>query len=70
MAALTSGPWVVDWLKQAGIELPMLTGVIIDIPLEGAVTIYLTGYADEKMFQVQPPDLSGAQIVRTEKAHA
>jgi hypothetical protein len=58
------GADIADWLKRAGIKVPCLSHVIIDIPVDGAVRVYIDSYGEERLFQVKPPDLSSAEIIR------
>lgn len=67
MAIVDPGVDVVDWLERAGIKVPNLCHVIIDIPLDNVVRVYCDSYADERLFQVKPPDLRGAQIIRADE---
>jgi hypothetical protein len=47
---------IAAWLESLGIEAKATRRVIIDIPYDGAVPIYLEQYADESMFEIGPPD--------------
>jgi len=62
---------IVDWLVKTGIVRDAkdpVARVIIDIDFRqaGFVTIYVTKYAEDKMFKVIPPNLEDAKIVLVE----
>ena len=55
---------VADWLETIGIDPKVTRRVVIDIPCNGAVVMYVERFGDSSMFEVEPPpDLITAIIV-------
>lgn len=56
---------ICDWLRATGItkEDDKVTDVIIHIPIDCVIKVYVTRLGDERMFTVAPPDLSGAVVI-------
>ncbi len=46
---------VADWLEKIGIDPKMTRRVIIDIPCDGAVWVYIEQFGDSRIFEVEPP---------------
>lgn len=55
--------WVKDLREQLGVVGMPTTHIIIDIPLEGAVKVYVEGYATTDLLTLMPPEVSPAQVV-------
>lgn len=53
---------LVDWLRRAGIPVDEVRRVIIDAKVDDAVRVYIEQYGTDRMFKVEPPDLSKAEI--------
>ena len=59
---------VADWLAKIGIDPISTRRVVIDIPCNGAVVIYIEAYGDSRMFEVEPlPELNTAIRVTSEE---
>lgn len=58
-----------DWLVKAGVLRPeeKTRRVIIDVPYDGPVKIYIEDFADSSMLTLFPPDMSEAVIVREDR---
>jgi len=46
---------VADWLEKIGIDPKMTRRVVIDIPCDGAVWVYIERFGDSQMFEIEPP---------------
>ena len=46
---------VADWLEKIGIDPKMTRRVVIDIPANGAVWVYIERFGDSSIFEVEPP---------------
>ena len=57
-----------DWLARAGVIESKDKGeycrCIIDINVDETVMVYLTKYGEPLMFEVEPPNLSGARVIK------
>ena len=59
---------LMDWLRLLGVQPEHASRVIIDIPCNGLVTVYVTGAADSAAFDVQPPpEILEARVVMAER---
>ena len=46
---------VADWLEKIGIDPKITRRVVIDIPSDGIVWVYIERYGDSQIFEVEPP---------------
>ncbi len=46
---------VAEWLEKIGIDPKTTRRVVIDIPSNGAVWMYIERYGDSTMFEIEPP---------------
>ena len=51
-----------DWLRLIGIDTATTRRVVIDIPSNGAVTIYIEKFGTRAMLSVEPPPELGTAI--------
>jgi hypothetical protein len=52
-----------DWIKKAGIVPELARRVVIDIPRNGPVLIYVELYGSAELLKVEPPpELLGAKV--------
>ena len=60
---------VADWLEKIGIVPNMTSRVVIDIPANGAVRVYIEQFGDSSMFEVEPPpELTTAIKIKQEES--
>ena len=60
--ASTYSPQLKEWLARLGVGA-YCQRVIIDIPLDGPVRLYITKLASEDAFEVMPHDIEEAEII-------
>ncbi len=58
---------VAEWLEKIGIDTKMTRRVVIDIPANGIIQIYLEQYGDSSIFEIEPPP-ELATAIRVEPA--
>ena len=46
---------IAEWLEKIGIDPNSARRVVIDIPCDGAVVVYIEAYGDSSIFEVEPP---------------
>jgi hypothetical protein len=54
-----------DWLKRANIVMDeqFVQRVVIDMKVDAAVKVYVEMLGTNDLIEVQPPDMSSAQVV-------
>lgn len=53
------------WLASCGIDVEHARKVIIEAEVGCITKVYVTQFGSDKMFKVQPPDLTDAKVVVT-----
>ena len=62
---------VTEWLQKIGIDTKLARRVIIDIPCNGPIEIYIESYGDSSIFEIEPPpELKTAIRVTAEEVKA
>ena len=66
MAFIATSEVLVDWLERAGVPVKdrEVTRVIIDAKAGDTVKIYINQQASVALFDVVPPTMDGAEIIR------
>lgn len=59
-----------QWVEDSGIAAGNWTRVIIDIPVDDVVKVYIEQYGEAGMFKIEPPSLSDAKITVAESPDA
>lgn len=60
-----------DWLIKIGVDPSTSRRVVIDIPHDGAVMIYVERFGDTRMLEIEPPSkLTTAIKITQEGEHA
>ena len=70
MAIVGHDPKLFEWLIAAcGLDkdAAQVRRIVIDAQIDNIVKVYIEGYATDKILEVKPPDLRGAEITVLEK---
>lgn len=62
-----TGEKLTEWLRKTGIvvEGQLCSRVIIDLTVGNPARVYVEQFGDQKIFEVEPPDLSAAHVARS-----